>query len=254
MADREPIISVRNLTARFDETDVLRDISLDIYPGEITVILGTSGCGKTTLLKNLLRLYEPASGSVRFFGEEVTDMNEEEMNRIIRRVGVLFQNGALINSMSVFDNVAIPLRQHTNLPPHIVTRIVESKLAMVNLSDALDRFPAELSGGMKKRAALARAMAMDPEILFFDEPSAGLDPVTSHQLDRLILEVREKLHITLVVVSHELASIYRIADRVIFLSAGRVLFNGPLPDALRSGIPEVERFFRMGRHEEPASP
>ncbi|MCB5268467.1 MAG: ATP-binding cassette domain-containing protein, partial [Candidatus Cloacimonadaceae bacterium] len=226
---------------------VLDGISVDIYPGEVTVILGGSGCGKTTLLKNMLRLYEPFSGSVRFCGEEILTMDEKAFNRVLQQIGMLFQNGALLNSMSVYDNVSIPLELHTKLPRHIIDRIIRVKLHLVGLSEAIYKFPSELSGGMKKRAALARAMALDPLILFCDEPSAGLDPITSAALDDLILDLKQQLSMTIVIVTHELASIHRIADRIIFLEGGKMLFNGSLPDAKRAGIPQIDRFFEVGK-------
>lgn len=180
---KEIIIKTTNLVAKYGEKVVLDGITVDIYKGEITVILGSSGCGKTTLLKNILRLYQPYSGTVEIFGEDVTNMDEELFNNVLKRTGMLFQNGALLNSITIFDNVSIPLEQHTNLPPKIIERIIKTKLHLVNLDHAIYLTPSELSGGMKKRAALARALALEPEILFCDEPSAGLDPVTSADLD-----------------------------------------------------------------------
>jgi len=243
----KPIIQVRDLVAKYGEKTILDDISLDIMQGEITVILGPSGCGKTTFLKNILRLYEPFSGSVKMFDKEITKLSSEKFNIILKRVGMLFQNGALLNSLPIFDNVSIPLEQHTNLPPDIIEKIVKVKLNLVNLEHAIYLSPSELSGGMKKRAALARAIAGDPEILFCDEPSAGLDPITSKSLDELILKLKNQLNMTIVIVTHELASIHRIADKIIFLYDGNMLFNGTLPDAKKSGIKEIETFFDTGK-------
>ncbi|MBP8705471.1 MAG: ATP-binding cassette domain-containing protein, partial [Candidatus Cloacimonas sp.] len=175
----EPVISIRNLIAKYGDLTVLDDISVDIFPGEITVILGSSGCGKTTLLKNILRLVEPVSGSVKFWGEEILDLDDVQMEKILRKLGVLFQSGALLNSISVYENISIPLELHTKLPRPLIDRIIQVKLNLVNLNEALYKYPSELSGGMKKRAALARAIALDPQILFCDEPSAGLDPLTA---------------------------------------------------------------------------
>lgn len=243
----EPVISIRNLIAKYGDLTVLDDISVDIFPGEITVILGSSGCGKTTLLKNILRLVEPVSGSVKFWGEEILDLDDVQMEKILRKLGVLFQSGALLNSISVYENISIPLELHTKLPRPLIDRIIQVKLNLVNLSEVLYKFPSELSGGMKKRAALARAIALDPQILFCDEPSAGLDPLTAASLDELILSLKKQLKMTIVVVTHELASIHRIADKIIFLEEGKMLFNGTLEEAKKAGIPQIDTFFEVGR-------
>jgi phospholipid/cholesterol/gamma-HCH transport system ATP-binding protein len=238
-----PIIQVKNLTAQYDQKIILDDITIDIYPNEITVILGKSGCGKTTLLKNIIRLYQPMSGSVEIFGQDITWMEENEFNKILRKIGVLFQNGALLNSLTVAENIAIPLEQHTDLPPILIRRLIREKLHLVELDNAINLFPSQLSGGMRKRAALARAIALDPMILFGDEPTAGLDPVTAAALDQLLFKLRDILNMTLVIVTHELESIHRIADRTIFLDQGRILFQGKLQDAKSSTIPAIQRFF-----------
>ncbi len=238
-----PIVEIRNLTAQYNDEVILDDVSIDVYPNEITVILGRSGCGKTTLLKNIIRLYEPTAGAVNIFGQDITRMDEKEFNRVLRKIGVLFQNGALLNSLTVAENVAIPLEQHTNLPPVLIRRLVREKLHLVELDHALHLLPSQLSGGMRKRAALARAIALDPAILFGDEPTAGLDPVTAAGLDRLLLKLRDILGMTLVIVTHELESIHRIADRVVFMEAGKVLFQGKLQAAKQSPITAIQRFF-----------
>jgi phospholipid/cholesterol/gamma-HCH transport system ATP-binding protein len=250
--DRKPtesIIEVRDLVCKYGERVVLDGINVDFYANEITIILGGSGCGKSTLLKNILRLQEPAGGSVKIFGKEVTTMEEGEFEGVLRDIGMLFQNGALLNSISLYENVSIPLEQHTKLPDALKDRIIRRKLDLVHLSHAIHMLPSELSGGMRKRAALARAIALDPKIVFFDEPSAGLDPITSASLDELILTLKEQLGISIVVVTHELASIHRIADRIIFLDKGHLLFHGTLAEAKSSGIPEVVEFFEVGRFE-----
>ncbi len=243
----EAIIQIRDLVAKYGEKTVLDGVSVDIDPKEITVILGGSGCGKTTLLKNMLRLYEPYSGSVKLCGQEILQMDEKDFNKVLQQLGMLFQNGALLNSISVYDNISIPLELHTGLPRHIIDRIIRVKLHLVGLSEAIYKFPSELSGGMKKRAALARAMALDPLILFCDEPSAGLDPVTSASLDELILDLKQQLGMTIVIVTHELASIHRIADKIIFLDGGKMLYNGTLAEAKKAGIPQIDHFFEVGR-------
>lgn len=238
-----PIIRVKNLTTRFDQTTVLDDVSVDIFANQITVILGRSGCGKTTLLKNIIRLIQPTAGTIEILGQEVTGREEADFNRILRQIGVLFQNGALLNSLTVGENVAIPLEQHTNLPRGLIQRLVQTKLHLVELDHAIHLFPSQLSGGMRKRAALARAIALDPLILFGDEPTAGLDPITAAGLDQLLFKLRDLLNMTLVIVTHELASIQRIADCIIFLEQGRVLFQGSIQQAMTADISAIQRFF-----------
>ncbi len=243
----EPIIEVKDLVAKYGDKTILDGVTVNIYPEEVTVILGGSGCGKTTLLKNILRLNEPFSGSVKMFNEDILAMDEIQFEKVLIKVGMLFQGGALLNSQPIFDNVSIPLEQHTNLPPEIISRIIEVKLNLVHLSHAIHLLPSELSGGMKKRAALARALALDPVILFCDEPSAGLDPLTSASLDELILQLKNQLKMTIVIVTHELASIHRIANKIIFLDKGKMLYNGTLEDAKKAKIPQIDEFFEVGK-------
>jgi len=247
MENTEPIISIHNLIAKYGEKTILDGINVDIQANEITVILGGSGCGKTTLLKNILRLYEPYSGSVKFWGQEVLGLEEDEFGIVLKQIGMLFQNGALLNSLSIYENVSIPLEQHTKLPHAIRDRMIKVKLDLVKLSHAVHLLPSELSGGMKKRAALARAIALDPKILFCDEPSAGLDPLTSAALDELILDLKHQLGMSIVIVTHELASIHRIADKIIFLDGGKMLYYGTLKAAMQAKIPQIDHFFAVGK-------
>jgi phospholipid/cholesterol/gamma-HCH transport system ATP-binding protein len=240
------IVEVSHLSAGYEGTRVVNDVSLTIPKGKVTAILGSSGCGKTTLLKTMIRLNDAYEGSVRFFGQDVLPLEETDFNRILRRVGVLFQNGAMLNSIDVAENVAIPLQQHTDLPGALIRRLVQVKLHLVGLDYASRKLPSELSGGMRKRAALARAIALDPELLFCDEPSAGLDPITAASLDRLILRMRDELGMTVVMITHAVPSIVRIADRVVFMGAGEVVFEGPLEEARSSGIALIEDFFEKG--------
>jgi phospholipid/cholesterol/gamma-HCH transport system ATP-binding protein len=243
---KEPVIRIKELTAKYGEQVILENITVDIFPQEITVILGPSGCGKTTLLKNILRLQQPSAGEVEILGQNITKMNEQEYEGLLARMGVLFQGGALLNSIDIYENISIPLEQHTSLPREIIDKIIKVKLQLVNLSQAIYKKPSELSGGMRKRAALARAISLDPEILFCDEPSAGLDPLSSASLDELILDLKKQLNMTVVVVTHELASIHRIADKIIFLDEGKMLFNGNVQEAKDSGIENITEFFRVG--------
>ena len=240
------VIQIKNLVTRFGERTILDHIDLDFYQNEVTVILGGSGSGKTTLLKSILGLVTPAEGQISLFGQSFDARDETAINLTLQRIGVLFQNGALLNSISVMDNMTIPLEQHTDLDADLMRRMATVKLGMVGLTHAAHQLPSELSGGMRKRAALARAIALDPELLFCDEPSAGLDPITSAALDELILTLRKQLKMSIVVVTHELASIHRIADRVVFLSKGKILFQGSVPEAKICGLEQVEEFFRVG--------
>lgn len=237
---------VNNLTAGYEEELILKEVSMTAYKNEITVILGASGCGKTTLLKNMIRLYEPWSGSIELFDKDITNMDEPEFNDILEKIGVLFQNGALLNSITVADNVAIPLEQHTQLSRELIDRLVRIKLGLVELSGAYGKLPSELSGGMRKRAALARAIALDPPLLFCDEPSAGLDPITSAGLDELVLKLRGELGLTFVIVTHEVPSIIRIADKIVFMDSGEILFTGTIKEAKSSKIQKIEEFFLKG--------
>lgn len=221
MEERKKIIEVENLSIGYGSTTILSQLNFNVYHREILFILGNSGCGKSTLLKHLIGLYQPQEGDIKIFGDSIVNASESKKLELRKKFGVTYQGGALFGSMSVADNVAFPLREHTDLTEEEISRIVEEKLALANLAGYGSFMPAELSGGMKKRAGLARALALSPGLLFFDEPSAGLDPLASATLDSLILELRDMLDATIVVVSHELDSIFSTADRIIMLDKER---------------------------------
>ncbi len=213
----EPIITVEQLTMAFGSFVVQKDLNFTVKRGDIFVIMGGSGCGKSTLLRHLIGLQTPAAGKVYYGRESLWDAKPADRLSILRRTGVLYQSGALFTSMTLAENVSLPLQTYTTLPPGQIREIVSTKLALVGLAGYEDFFPSAISGGMMKRAGLARAMALDPEILYFDEPSAGLDPITSKRLDDLILQLRDDLGATIVMVTHELPSIFAIADNSVFL-------------------------------------
>jgi len=220
---QDPIISVRRLVKRFDGKTILDGINLDITAGEIMVIMGGTGSGKSTLLRHLIGSLVPDEGEVWLFGENLNELDDEGLNELRKKFGILFQSGALFQSMTVAENVALPLQEHTTLDQVIIDLQVKIKLELVGLREHADKYPAQISGGMKKRAGLARALSLDPSILFYDEPSAGLDPVTSAGIDRLIMDLSSKLGVTSVVVTHEMDSAFRIADRMAMLDKGKML-------------------------------
>ena len=216
-------ISVRDLVKKFGTQTVLTGVNLDIAAGETVVIMGGSGCGKTTLLRLLIGSHQPTSGTISLLGQDIASLDGDGFDALKKQFGILFQSGALFQSMSVGDNVALPLQENTDLAPETIEMIVKMKLELVGLRQHANKRPSQISGGMMKRAGLARAMAMDPKILFYDEPSAGLDPVTSAEIDQLILELTRNFGVTSVVVTHEMDSAFTIADRMVMLDGGRVL-------------------------------
>ena len=254
--EKSPIIEVRHMIKSFGTQPVLDDINLDVYPGEIMVVIGGSGCGKSTLLRHLIGSLNPDQGTVKLFGRDITTMSEAELNEVRKRFGILFQSAALFNSLTVGENVALPLREHTNLDESTIEIMVKIKLELVGLREHANKMPAQLSGGMKKRAGLARAIALDPQILFYDEPSSGLDPVTSAQIDRLIIDLTKKLRVTSMVVTHQMDSAFTIADRMCMLDKGRILKIGSRqefetlrdcnPDRLQSEQDKLIRQFLRG--------
>jgi phospholipid/cholesterol/gamma-HCH transport system ATP-binding protein len=247
-------IEVIDIVSHYGKREILKNISLSIPRGKTTVILGGSGCGKSTLLKHLIGLLKPTKGKILINGMDITVMNDEELGEIRKKTGVLFQGAALLNSINVADNVALPIREHTKLNETTMQIMVRMKLELVGLSGFEKFYPSQLSGGMKKRAGLARAIALDPEFLFFDEPSAGLDPVTAAGLDELILKLRNVFKMTIIVVTHELQSVFMIADKVIMLDMGEIIFSGTLNELKSSDNPRIRIFLERKPEEEIYSP
>ena len=242
MSPDSPIIEVTDLVRKFGDRAVINDISFNVHRGETLVIMGSSGCGKSTLLRHMIGSMKPTSGSVRLFGEQITTMNEREIAHVRTRFGMLFQSGALLASLTVGENVALPLLQHTDKSPDEIEEIVKQKLQMVGLTGFEELKPDEISGGMKKRVGLARALALNPELLFSDEPTSGLDPIMTAVVDQLTLKLTHGSHMTAVVVSHDMTSAFRIATRMIMLGGGGIVAQGT-PDEIRnSSNPEVQQF------------
>lgn len=242
---QEKIIEVKNLTVQYGDLTVLENVSFDIYRGEIFVIVGGSGCGKSTLLRQLIGLEKPTAGEILFEGDDFINSNKDDMHRILRRFGVLFQSGGMFASMTLAENIALVLEKYTELSEDRIEKVIEMKLSAVGLHGFQDYIPSEISGGMKKRAALARAMALDPDVLFFDEPSSGLDPVTAASLDELIKQINSGLRTTMVIVTHDLASILSVSHRIIMLDkSNRGIIAIGTPDELKiSDDPRVYNFF-----------
>ena len=250
----ENAIEVRNLITHYGDREILKNLSFSIPKGKTTVILGGSGCGKSTLLKHLIGLLKPTSGSILMNGKDIAILDEAELDEVRKKTGVLFQGAALLNSMSIAENVALPVAEHTKLNESTIQIMVRMKLDLVGLSGFENYYPSQLSRGMKKRAGLARAIALDPELLFFDEPSAGLDPVTAAGLDELILKLRNVFKMTIVVVTHELPSVFMIADYVIMLDIGEVIFSGTIDELKASDNPRIRMFLERRPEKEAFSP
>jgi len=250
MPDAKIAIEVKDVTKVFDGRTVLDAIRLDVYSGETLVILGGSGSGKSTLLRLMIGNTLPEQGDIVGLGKSLCTMTPTELADYRKSIGVLFQSGALFNSMTVAENVALPLREHTELPEQTIEIMVKIKLELVGLREHADKMPSMLSGGMKKRAGLARAISLDPKILFYDEPSAGLDPVTSAEIDQLIIDLNHKLGVTSVVVTHEMDSAFRIAHRMVLLDRGKFIVSGT-PDQMRNSTDPLVHQFVFGLAEGP---
>jgi phospholipid/cholesterol/gamma-HCH transport system ATP-binding protein len=248
------VIRVRQLVTHYGERLILKGIDMDVQRGEVMVIMGGSGSGKSTLLRHLLGLEQPTSGSIELLGDDITRLDGRRLSALRRKIGVAFQGGALFSSMTVGENVMLPLREHTRLDPATMAIMARMKLEVVDLAGFENLRPSELSGGMIKRAALARSIVMDPQLLFCDEPSAGLDPVVATALDDLILRLRAALGMTVVVVTHELDSMFKIADRVTVLDRGDIRFIGSVPELRASTDPRIQNLLNRRTEEEELDP
>lgn len=259
----DAIIQVRDLVKSFDDQTVLDGVTLDVFEGETMVIMGGSGSGKSTLLRLMIGSLKPDSGNVTLLGKRLDKIDEEGLNEVRKKFGILFQSGALFNSMTIAENVALPLQEHTSIDHHIIDIQVKIKLELVGLREHADKYPSQISGGMKKRAGLARALSLDPKVLFYDEPSAGLDPVTSAEIDQLMMDLSKKLGVTSVVVTHEMDSAFTIADRMAMLDKGRMLMIDnrqayeklrDFPDDQIDSLDEREQTIRQFLRGDPEGP
>ncbi|MFC1807013.1 ABC transporter ATP-binding protein [Candidatus Omnitrophota bacterium] len=250
MDEKEVVIEVKDLVKSFDGRRVLDGVNLKMYRGETMVIMGGSGCGKSTLLRHIIGSYTPDSGSILIRGSDITTLSEDEFDKIRKRFGMVFQNAALFDSMDVEGNISLPLREHTKLADDIIKIMVKMKLELVGLRGFEKLMPSQLSGGMKKRVGLARAISMDPDIVFYDEPTAGLDPIVAGVVDKLILDLSKKLSITTIVVTHDMKSVFSIADRVAMLHKGKVIAEGSLEEVKNSTDERVVQFI-TGNPEGP---
>ena len=243
-------VFIEGLTVHYGRKKVLNNVGFRAHPGRINVIIGQSGSGKSTLLRHALGLRRATSGTIRIFNRDMDQMSDDEIRDTRVRIGVLFQSGALFSSMSVGENIALVIKENTDLPDEVIAEMAQMKLALVGLQDAIGKFPENLSGGMRKRAALARAIATDPEILFCDEPSAGLDPVVASELDDLLIRLNDNFKMTMVVVTHDIESIKKIAHRVAMLDGGKIIAEGPLDEVMASSNETVQDFFNRVSHVE----
>ncbi len=242
--DGDAVIAVRNLNTRFGGTVVHENVSLTVQRGEIFALVGASGCGKSTLLRETILLQQPVSGSIRVFGQEIIGLNDEQALPLRRRWGVMFERGALFSSLTVAENVGMVLQEHTHLSATLAAEVAALKIALTGLpADAGPKYPRELSGGMRKRAALARALALDPELLFLDEPTAGLDPLSASGIDDLVRSLRDALGLTIMMVTHDLDLLWRAANRVAVLGDGRILGSGTMTELAQSDVPQIREYF-----------
>lgn len=249
---KKVVISVKNLVKNFGARRILNGITLDIYEGETLVVMGGSGCGKSTFLRHLIGSIRPDSGEVWMFGRDIAKATEDEMDETRKKFGMLFQSGALFDSLTVGENIALPMREHTKLDNNVISIMVKMKLEMVGLRGFENLMPSQLSGGMKKRVGLARAIALDPTIIFYDEPTAGLDPVMTGVVDKLTMDLTKKLNITSVVVTHDMNSVFRIADRIVMFHQGSILEIGT-PQEIRASKNPILQQFVTGEAEGPIS-